>query len=122
MITVVLLLLVGGLVAVRRRGLPHPSWLRRALRRKSSPVEVDGLVELYRRFLAQLARRGVHRETHLTPLEFATEAAQRSGMPGEVRELTDLFCRARYGGKGLNAEEAGRAEHLIRRLRDAPAS
>ena len=85
----------------------------------SSPArgDVDALAAVYRRFLEVLARRGVRRPAHLTPLEFAHHAVQGSGMPGEVRELTELFCRARYGGQSLTEADLRRARGLLRNLR-----
>ena len=92
---------------------------RRLLGRRRRPgptAEANLLLELYGRYLEALARRGVRRPPHLTPLEFAVEAARSSGMPREVGELTDLFCRTRYGGQDLRAEDLSRARSLIRAL------
>ena len=54
----------------------------------------------------------------LTPLEFARRAI-RTGASTEIHELTELFCRARYGGAALTPAETRHAEALIRSLRTA---
>jgi hypothetical protein len=110
--------LAAGLLAVARRFGPLlRGRLRPWRRREVRPGETDRLVELYRRLLRALERHGVRRGSHLTPLEFARDAELADGRGREIREITDLFCRARYGGAGLTAEEVGRVEALVARLR-----
>jgi hypothetical protein len=105
-------LLAGGLL---RAGGRLRGWRRR--RPGGSRHEVD---DLYRRFLEILARRGLRRPPHLTPLEFARQAAGPSGWPAEVTALTAIFCRGRYGGQPPSPEDLRRAEELLQTLRRTP--
>ena len=112
-----LLLAAMALLAAKRLGRGVPHWMRRWLRRPGEARPDDPVGRLYARFLEVLASRGIPRKVHQTPLEFARSAGGRSGMPDEVAELTDLFCRARYGAEGLGEEPLRRAERLLRQLR-----
>lgn len=112
-----------GLVvlALALRALRHyVPLLRRQLRlwrpRRVQPGEADRLLDMYRRFLRALERHGIRRPPHLTPLEFARRAVEPSGRGPEIREVTNLFCRARYSGSGLSTEEVRRLESLIAAL------
>jgi len=112
------LLVLAGVITGARRLAPHrlPLW-RRLRRRETRTPSRDALAEVYRRLLAQLARRGHRRPAHLTPLEFAREAAGTGGVPREVGEITEIFCRSRYGGADPSAADLRHAEALIRRIR-----
>ncbi len=66
----------------------------------------------YREMVRILAKRGIERLPQETPAEFAT----RVGMP-EVKGLTEIFQRARYGGKRLTQDELKRVEKLLDSLR-----
>jgi len=112
------MLVLATAIAVARRLAPrvHALWRRLRLR-ETRTGSCDALTEIYRRLLAQLARRGHRRPAHLTPLEFAHEVAASGGVPPEVREITEAYCRSRYGGADPSAADLRRAEALIRRLR-----
>jgi len=111
-----LMVLALALQALRR----YVPVLRHHLRlwrpRRVRPGEADRLLDMYRRFLRSLERHGIRRPAHMTPLEFARQAVEPSGRGPEIREVTDLFCRARYSGSGLSTEEVRRLESLISAL------
>ncbi len=112
------LFLAAGLLAALRTLVPTLlARLRLWKPTRVRPDETDRLVEIYRRFLKALERRGVKRPATLTPFEFARQAATPSGRADDVREVTALFCRARYGGSGLTITEVHRIESLITLLR-----
>lgn len=103
-----LALVLGAALALGSR------WRRRA--RVDEPPHVREAVRLYRALDARLARLGRARPPERTPLEHL-EALQQSGFAGVsvVRAVTRRYLDARYGGAGLDPEEA-------RRLREAIAS
>ncbi len=115
-VTLGLMVLALALAAMRR----YLPLLRHRLRlwrpRRVHPGEADRLLDMYRRFLRALERHGIRRPPHLTPLEFARQAGKPSGRGAEILEITDLFCRARYSGCGLNTEQVRRVESLIAAL------
>jgi hypothetical protein len=114
---VLLLGALAFLLAGARRYVPMLHDRLRLWRpRRVLPDESDRLLDMYRRFLRALERHGIRRHSHLTPLEFARQAEGPSGRGAEIREVTDLFCRARYSGSGLSAQEVYRVEALITRL------
>jgi protein-glutamine gamma-glutamyltransferase len=99
---------VGGMMArrVRRFG-----W-RRGLRVWESgrhPENSD--VDFYERLIVLLRKRGIKREPHQTPLEFATGV----GMT-EARAITKAYNRVRYGAERLSASERKQIEELLSRL------
>jgi hypothetical protein len=83
----------------------------------------------YGEMLRLLKGMGVERSMHTTPREFARRARShlQSREPthteaaGAVQEITDMFCRARYGGQSLNEEERTRISHALQNLREAPS-
>ncbi|MFN0279863.1 MAG: DUF3488 and DUF4129 domain-containing transglutaminase family protein [Pyrinomonadaceae bacterium] len=69
-------------------------------------------VEFYSRMQRLLAERGLKRESHQTPLEFAFA----SGMP-EVVSITERYNRVRFGEKDLSSDEAIEIESWLQRLK-----
>lgn len=66
-----------------------------------------------------MQRRGVHRPKAITAREFESELEQL-GLPGEqVRTLTRLFEKARYGGNQLGPVEQQEAEECLRVIASA---
>jgi hypothetical protein len=96
---------------------------RRAARRRRYQVE-----GYYGDMLQLLRRRGLERAAHDTPREFAGRARARlqaaenvpEGSMGAVEELTELFCRRRYGAQTLSPEENKRATQALGKLRGLP--
>ncbi|MDM7923303.1 MAG: DUF4129 domain-containing protein, partial [Pyrinomonadaceae bacterium] len=66
------------------------------------------VVEFYERMQAALAARGLIREQHQTPLEFA----YGTGIPAAVR-VTDVYNRVRFGTQRLTDAEAAEIATLI---------
>jgi hypothetical protein len=65
------------------------------LRRRPS---VDPVARAYQRFCAKLARRGLAREAHEGPLDFAARVADRyPELAARVRLNTRLYTGLRYG-------------------------
>jgi len=58
-----------------------------------------------------LAAKGLTRETHQTPLEFA----YASGIP-EVVNVTEKYNRVRFGEKHLSRDEADKIEDWLKSL------
>jgi len=109
--------LLGAIAALgwrrlRFSGLFPPGWRRRPARARLDPI-----LGIYSRFLRELARRGVSRQPSHTPHELVRLAIERAGVPREGTELTDLYCRVRYGGAHATAQELERAEALLTRMR-----
>jgi transglutaminase-like putative cysteine protease len=68
-------------------------------------------VDFYRRLVAALARQGIKREPHQTPLEFAATVR----LP-EASSITEAYNRVRYGEEKLSAPEREQIELLLRQL------
>jgi transglutaminase-like putative cysteine protease len=103
---VVLLVLVAR--RVRRFG-----W-RRGLRiRPGKAVEPPSTVVFYERLIALLARRGVERDSHLTPLEFAGSIEFQPAMT-----ITQAYNRVRFGRQSLSPAELREIEETLRKLEE----
>jgi len=101
---VVLLVLVAR--RVRRFG-----W-RRGLRiRPGQAVEPPSTVVFYERLIALLARRGVERDCHLTPLEFAGSLEFQPALA-----ITQAYNRVRFGRQRLSPAELREIEETLRKL------
>ena len=68
---------------------------------------------LYTELLRMLARRGLRREETQTPLEFAA-AVSAPGLGPAVREFTQLYAHARFGGAACNTS---RLKELLDQVR-----
>ena len=68
-------------------------------------------VDFYERLLTILARRGLTREAHLTPLEFAVLAGA-----DEAALITSAYNRVRFGNQPLTALENRMLEQAFARL------
>lgn len=101
-------LIVIVLLAERVR---HLGW-RRGLKVWLTGAEAESSrVDFYERLVALLEKRGIKREPHQTPLEFATSI----GMD-EAKAITTAYNRVRYGQKSLSAGEQTQIEELLSRL------
>ncbi|HAF23676.1 MAG TPA: hypothetical protein DCK93_12350 [Blastocatellia bacterium] len=89
------LLLVFAAKRVRRFGWPH--WLKVW---RTETGQESSRVDFYERLMALLEQRGVKREPHQTPLEFATSI----NIPDAVR-ITEAYNRVRFGVENLSASE-----------------
>lgn len=94
-------------------------WLYRRIRRLQIWNRLRGrlgtsgrsVVEFYERMLALLAARGIIRENHQTPLEFALA----TGRP-EAIKITEAYHRVRFGGAGLTPSESAAVEELLQKM------
>lgn len=68
-------------------------------------------VDFYRRLVAALAKQGINREPHQTPLEFASKVGL-----AEAASITKAYNRVRYGEEKLSAPEREQIELLLRQL------
>jgi len=72
---------------------------------------------LYTELLRVLARRGFTRNEAQTPMEFADSLALQAGLAPAVREFTDLYAQARFGGAAC---DAFRLRALLEQIRAVP--
>lgn len=72
------------------------------------------VVDFYERMIAVLAARGIIREDHQTPLEFAYS----SGQP-DVVTITEEYNRVRFGGSDLTVPESAAVDELLKRIEQA---
>jgi transglutaminase-like putative cysteine protease len=108
--------LAGLWLRRRRRGAGARGTLWRR-RREDTAAPVD----FYERMLRLLARRGLSRLPALTAREFAAGLAGRPELHRPVRELTELYERARFGGEPLPPGDTRRAADLLRDLAALPS-
>lgn len=80
--------------------------LRRAMRGRQD----DPVLRLYRRFCRKLERRGIRRDAHEGPLDFARRVArERPELAGASQAITDLYLALRYGAAPCADGRSGRA-------------
>jgi len=109
--------IVGILVFVWgvREVVKSKVWRRVAdLFRRRRPASI---VEFYDRMLRILASKGMVRQPHQTPLEFAFAV----GMP-EAVSVTEKYNRVRFGVKDLSQQEIAEIGDYLLRLSDGSAS
>ncbi|MFN2596249.1 MAG: DUF3488 and DUF4129 domain-containing transglutaminase family protein [Pyrinomonadaceae bacterium] len=107
---IVLLFAVAAALAyfiARRRGFR----LRRALSEWRGAGARRSSVAFYERMTRALASRGLKREPHQTPLEFAGALS----VP-EALLVTRAYNRVRFGGRELSRDEAARVETWLDRI------
>ena len=68
-------------------------------------------VEFYERLMSAMEQRGLSRDKHLTPLEFANTLG-----PGPAMMITRAYNRVRFGGQRLSATEKGEIEKALLEL------
>jgi len=103
------IILVIGFVWLYRRVVKLTLWSR--LREFLFGRQGASVVEFYERMLAVLASKGMVREQHQTPLEFAYTI----GIP-EAVGITEKYNRVRFGGGTLSGDEAAEIEGWLSRL------
>ncbi len=94
---------------VRRFG-----WRRGLSLSRSRVNKETSAVLFYERLLALLERRGVKRNPHLTPLEFAGQVGLREAMA-----LTRAYNRVRFGREQLSSDEVREINKLLEHLEKA---
>jgi transglutaminase-like putative cysteine protease len=97
------------------------NWFSLIWQTNLSPVERNNpqlASRLYAELLRVLARRGFTRNEAQTPMEFADSLALRpGGLAPAVREFTDLYAQARFGGVAC---DAFRLHALLEQIRAVP--
>src|SRR5215213_3031556 len=83
-------------------------WIR--TRMVHSPVDGRAFsnVQFYERLISVMEQRGVSRDQHLTPLEFANTLRSN-----EVMVITRAYNRVRFGGQKLSATERKEVERAL---------
>jgi hypothetical protein len=89
-------------------------WRRALMVGPHEDVNAASAVVFYERLLDLLARRGLKRESHLTPLEFAGSLDLQPALA-----LTRVYNRVRYGGQQLSSAEVQEIERTLRQLEGA---
>jgi transglutaminase-like putative cysteine protease len=129
-------LILGGLLLVWVATSVLGLNLRRAVRRLRRRTPTDALADTYVSACAMFGRRGCPRLQWLAPGEFLQEASARMGKDrplavSSLRQLTEVFVRARYGPGPPSTDDLREARGALRRIhlglrrrhrRDAPAS
>jgi hypothetical protein len=109
---VIALVLLGVFVVlvIARRVRLH-GW-RRAFRLSPRESRVEfSTVLFYERLTNLLAQRGKLRDSHLTPLEFASGLESQSAL-----RITLAYNRVRFGGQHLSSAELREIEHALAEL------
>lgn len=85
-------------------------WLlmRGGLRESSEDGRAVSNVQFYERLISLMERRGLARDKHLTPLEFADSLKS-----SDVLLVTRAYNRVRYGGEHLSATEKKEVERAL---------
>jgi hypothetical protein len=124
----VVFVLVGLIVLVLVGFIGWYVWEQWALRRRAARIGLEALppaeqlrlarqLGFYDDLLRLLARHDVHRPRHLTPMEFSRSLTFLPAQAYEnVRRLTSIFYRVRYGGGELDAGQRKRLDRVIGRL------
>lgn len=100
-----------GMILFLMRRVRHLGW-RRGLKIWSSATAAEyAPIDFYERLLTILARRGLTREPHQTPLEFAVLAGA-----DEAAFITSAYNRVRFGNQPLTALENRTLEQALNRL------
>jgi hypothetical protein len=87
-----------------------PLWRRKLNRRDYR----QSAVLFYEQMLAIARRKGMVKEPHQTPVEFAAA----SGL-SPIREITTLYNRVRFGGTNLDEHESRRVSELLAELKQS---
>ena len=108
---VALSLFVGGALFfyINRRGF--------RIRKGNRLKEISAV---YAEMLRIVAKRGVVKKRHQTPLEFIESVRiARQELFKEAEGITRIYCHVRFGGKALSPEEAAKIEALLTQLRSS---
>ena len=87
------------------------STIWRRIRERLFGTRGGSIVEFYERMLRVLESKGLIRQPHQTPLEFACAA----GMP-EAVSITEKYNRVRFGEKALSAAESAEIDKWLKEL------
>jgi len=76
----------------------------------------DGENEVYRAWREMTTRLDIENPETTTPREFQQASVDAGMAPDDVRELTRLFERVRYGGESATTDREERAVQVLRRI------
>lgn len=111
-LSLVVLGVAGGFVIVFIAKRVRRFGWRRGLRiRPGQAIEAASTVVFYERLIALLARRGVERDSHLTPLEFAGSLDFQPALA-----ITQAYNRVRFGRQPLSPAELREIEQTLKQL------
>ncbi|MBI5747085.1 MAG: DUF3488 domain-containing protein [Nitrospirae bacterium] len=80
------------------------------------------IVELYKKMLKLLEKRGIIKENNKTPLEFAISLNTiKEENSREVFELTETYYRVRFGQQPLSREEISRISEILQKIKKGPS-
>ena len=82
--------------------------MRGGLRKSPEDGRTYSSVQFYERLISLMERRGLARDKHLTPLEFADSLNS-----SDVLLVTRAYNRVRYGGQHLSATEKKEVERAL---------
>ena len=83
-------------------------WMRGGLSRSSAEGRTYSSVQFYERLISLMEQRGLARDKHLTPLEFANTLKS-----SEALLITRAYNRVRFGGQRLSATEKKEVEKAL---------
>jgi transglutaminase-like putative cysteine protease len=83
-------------------------WARAGLGNSTADERALSNVQFYERLISLMEQRGVSRDKHLTPLEFANTLRSN-----DVMVITRAYNRVRYGGQKLSAIERKEVERAL---------
>jgi protein-glutamine gamma-glutamyltransferase len=84
---------------------------------KKIASEEQRIVDLYKQMIKRVADRGIEKPAGTTPLEFVHVTRMRwSEANSAVASITELYCRARFGGLLLTDDELQLAKDRLRQL------
>jgi len=83
-------------------------WTRTGLAHSSGDERAFSNVQFYERLISLMEQRGVARDKHLTPLEFANTLRSNEAMV-----ITRAYNRVRFGGQKLSATERKEVERAL---------
>jgi transglutaminase-like putative cysteine protease len=83
-------------------------WTRRGLAGSAADERAYSNVQFYERLISLMEQRGVSRDKHLTPLEFADTLSS-----SDVLVITRAYNRVRFGGQKLSATERKEVERAL---------
>ncbi|HEY4425205.1 MAG TPA: DUF3488 and transglutaminase-like domain-containing protein [Pyrinomonadaceae bacterium] len=84
------------------------AWTRRGLDHRTADGRNYSNVQFYERLVSLMEQRGVLRDKHLTPLEFANTLRSN-----DVMVITRAYNRVRFGGQKLSAIERKEVERAL---------
>jgi len=79
------------------------------------------IVDLYKKMLKHLEKRGIIKERNKTPLEFAISLnSHEEEISRGVFELTETYYRVRFGQQPLSRHEIIRISEILQKIKKGP--